>query len=72
MGKGEITHKEYFFLFPQCFSTSLENFLIFSLDLKFLSANFFSLEESKFCRLGKGIISIGQKMWPLECTQGTC
>ena len=40
--------------FPTVFSTCLENFLPFSLHLKLLSANSFSLEESKICRLGKG------------------
>ena len=32
----------------------LENFLSFSSNLKLSSANSFSLEESKICRLGKG------------------
>ena len=36
------------------FSTYWENFLPFSSSLKLLSANSFSLEESKFGRLGKG------------------
>ena len=31
-----------------------ENFPPFSSNLKLSSANFFSLEESKICRLGKG------------------
>ena len=35
-------------------SPLLENFLPFSSKLKLLSANPFSLEESKVCRLGKG------------------
>ena len=39
--------------FPTVFSTHLENFLPFSSNLKLLSANTFSLEESKICRLGK-------------------
>ena len=39
--------------FPTVFSTHLE-FLLFSLNLKLLSANSFSLEESKICCLGKG------------------
>ena len=48
VGKGDISP------FPSLFSTHLENFLPFSLILKLLSANSFSLEESKICRLGKG------------------
>ena len=48
VGKGEIALKEQFLLFP-LFSTRLENFLPFSLNLKLLSANSFSLEESKIC-----------------------
>ena len=34
-------------------STSFENFLPFLSNLKLLSANSFSLEESKICCLGK-------------------
>ena len=40
--------------FPTVFSTFLENFLPFSSNLKFLSVNSFSLEESKIHCLGKG------------------
>ena len=53
-GKGEIAHNEQFLLFPQVFSTLLENFLPFSSNLKLFSASSFSLEESKICCLGKG------------------
>ena len=53
-GKGEIARNEQFLLFPQCFSTHLENFLLFSSNLKLSSANSVSLGESKICRLGKG------------------
>ena len=42
------------FSFSHSFSTHLENFLPFSSNLKLSSANSFSLEESKICRLGKG------------------
>ena len=35
------------------FSIHLENFLLFSSTLKLSSANSFSLEDSKICRLGK-------------------
>ena len=40
--------------FPTVFSTGFVNFLPFSSNSKLLSANSFSLEESKVCRLGKG------------------
>ena len=53
VGKGEIARNEQFLLSPQCFVTILENFMPFSSNLKLLSANSFSLESSKFCRLGK-------------------
>ena len=52
LGKGEIACYKQFLLFPQ-FSFRLENFLPFSSDLKLLSANSFSLEESRICRFGK-------------------
>ena len=42
------------FSFPPVFSSHLENFLPFLSNLKLLSADSFSLEESKICRLGKG------------------
>ena len=42
------------FPFPTVFSTLLENSLPFSSNLKLSSANSFSLEESKICRLEKG------------------
>ena len=54
VGKGEIARNEQFLLFPQCFSTRLDNFLPFSSNLKLSSANSFSLEESKICRLIMG------------------
>ena len=54
-GKGEIARNEQFLLFPQCFSICLEtNFLPCSSNLKSSSANSFSLEKSKMCRLPKG------------------
>ena len=46
VGKGEIARNEQFLLLP-VFSTCLENFLLFSSNLKFSSTNFLSLEESK-------------------------
>ena len=49
--KGEIARNEQFLLFPQCFLPVWINFLPFSSNLKLSSANSFSLEESKICRL---------------------
>ena len=43
------------FLFPTVFSTCLENFLLFSSNLKLSSADCFNLEELKICHLGKGL-----------------
>ena len=40
--------------FPTVFSTRFNNFLPFSSNLKLSSANAFSLEESKICRLVMG------------------
>ena len=59
VGKGEIARNEQFLLFsfspfPTAFSTCLKNFLPFSSNFELSSANTFSLEESKICRLGKG------------------
>ena len=51
--KGEIARKAIS-PFPTVFSTSLDNFLPFSSNLKLSSANSFSLEESKICRLVMG------------------
>ena len=53
-GKGEIARNEQFLLFPTLFYSILENFLPFPSRLKLLSANSFSLEESKVCLLEKG------------------
>ena len=55
VGKGKIARNQQFFLFPQCFLAihSLASFLPFLSNLKLLSANSFSLEELKICRLGK-------------------
>ena len=50
VGKGEIARDEQFLLLP-VFSTCLDNFLSFSWNLKLSSANSFSLEASKICRL---------------------
>ena len=51
-GKGEIA--QAIPPFPTVFSTCLESFLPFSINLKLSSANYFSLEGSKICHLGKG------------------
>ena len=40
--------------FPTVFSTRFDNLLPFSSNLKLSSANSFSLEESKICRLVMG------------------
>ena len=53
--KGEIARNEQFLLFPQ-FSISLGNFLPFSLNLKLLSTNSVSAEESKLS-FEKGLMS---------------
>ena len=50
VGKGEIAGNKQFLLFPQCF-LPLDNFMQFSSNLELLSANCFSLEQSKICRL---------------------
>ena len=47
--------------FPTVFSIRFDNFMTFSSNLKLSSANSFSLEESKICRLGKG------KLRPCVC-----
>ena len=54
MGKGEIACNEQFLLFSTVVSTLLENFWSSSSNLKFSSANSFSLETSKVSCLGKG------------------
>ena len=54
VGKGEIARNEQFLLFPQCFVPFRKTLLPFSSNSKLSSANFLSLEESKFYRLGKG------------------
>ena len=53
--KGEIVRNEQFLLFSTVFSTLLENFPPFSSNSNLSSATSFSLEESKICRLGKGV-----------------
>ena len=53
VGKGEIAHSEQFLLFPQCSLPFWRTFYQ-SPNLKLLSANCFSLKESKICHLGKG------------------
>ena len=53
VGKGKMACDKQFLLFP-VFTTLLKNFQLFLSNVKVLSsANFFNLEESKICRLGK-------------------
>ena len=61
VGKGEIAHNEQFLLYPQCFLPIWRTFChcdqickLSSANSFFSSANSFSLEVSKICRLGKG------------------
>ena len=51
--KGEIARNEQFLLFPRCFLPICRTLGPFSSNLKLLSANTLSLEESKICRLIK-------------------
>ena len=53
VGKEEIARNEPFLLFPQCFLPICRILTILS-NLKSLSSNTLSLEESKICHLGKG------------------
>ena len=50
-GKGKIAYSRAIFPFPTVFSTHLENFLPISPNLKLLSANSISLEESKCLKI---------------------
>ena len=54
MEKGEISRYEQFLLFPQFILPIWITFYHFHYNLYLSSANSFSLEESKTCRLGKG------------------
>ena len=54
MGKGEIARNEQFLLYP-VFSTSLENFLLFTSNSKLLSADCFSVDQSKILSSGNGL-----------------
>ena len=53
VGKGEIARNEQFLLFP-VFSPYLDKFLAFLSNLELSSSNSFSLDQSEYCRLGKG------------------
>ena len=53
VGKGEIARNKQFLLFSRCFLSVLRTFFPFSSSSKLLSANSFSLEESKICLLVK-------------------
>ena len=54
VGKREITRNEQFLLLPQRLLPDCRTFYHFYQNFKLSSANSFSLEESKTCRLGKG------------------
>ena len=54
MAPFDVPGKRAISPFPTVFSTHLDNFLPFSSNLKLSSANSFSLEESKICRLVMG------------------
>ena len=54
VGKGEIACNKQFLLFQQRFSTHLENYLLFSSNLKLSPAKSFNLEESKIYHFRKG------------------
>ena len=54
VGKGEIAHNEQFLLYP-VFSTRLENFLLFSSNLKLASADCFNLDPSKILSSSNGL-----------------
>ena len=53
--KEKIAHDEQFLFFLQCFLPIAKTFCHFSSNLKFSSANSFSLEESKNLSFGKGL-----------------
>ena len=53
VGKGEIARNEQFLVFPQCFILPGELSAILIKFLKLSSADSFSLEMSKICRLRK-------------------
>ena len=53
VGKGEIARNEQFVLYPECFLPVYRT-LIFSSNLKLLSADCLSLDQSKICRLVMG------------------
>ena len=52
--KEKLLVTSNFFPFPTVFSIHFENFMPFSSNSKLSSANSYSLEQSKICRLGKG------------------
>ena len=54
VGKGEIAHNEQFLLYP-VFSTSLENFLLFTSNSKLSSADCFNLDQCKILLSVNGI-----------------
>ena len=61
-GKSEIACNKHFLLYSIVFSTISQNFLPYSSNLILLSANSFSLQESKIYRLGKGYVNCTKKL----------
>ena len=59
MGKGENAGNQHFLLFSHCFYPLGKISAIFKKKLKLSSANSFSLEGSKSCRLEKDSIPCG-------------
>ena len=69
--KGEIARNEQLLLYP-VFSTHLETLLPFSSNLKFMSANYLSLEESKDLLFGKGLTHYQTTNFRLFQTERAC
>ena len=69
VGKGEIARNKQFLLFPQCFSTHLDNFLPFSSNLRLSSANYFSLEESNGLKTNGVMLTLSQPSPASMCLQ---
>ena len=64
--KEKLLVTSNFSFFPTVFSTHLDNFLPFLSDLKLLSANSFSWEESKICHLVNGLTQNLQSAHPYK------
>ena len=57
--------------FPTVFSTGLENFLLFSSNLKLSSADCFNLDQFKICRLVMGQVAV-PRGWVMSCLLEYC